>query len=59
MGHVGTSCHILTLTLQEVLILSPLRISYDLGWQALFIQDATPGRPRGGVAFPIEGGRWS
>lgn len=27
-------------------------------WQALYIQQAPPGEPRGGILQPVEGGRW-
>jgi 2-polyprenyl-6-methoxyphenol hydroxylase-like FAD-dependent oxidoreductase len=31
---------------------------FESDWKALYIQQAPPGDPRGGVLFPVEGGRW-
>ncbi len=31
---------------------------FDSNWKALYIQQAPPGDPRGGLVFPVEGGRW-
>jgi 2-polyprenyl-6-methoxyphenol hydroxylase-like FAD-dependent oxidoreductase len=31
---------------------------FDSDWKALYIQQAPPGDPRGGLVSPVEGGRW-
>jgi 2-polyprenyl-6-methoxyphenol hydroxylase-like FAD-dependent oxidoreductase len=31
---------------------------FEAGWKGLYIQQAPPGDPRGGLLFPVEGGRW-
>ncbi|MGH9940744.1 MAG: NAD(P)/FAD-dependent oxidoreductase [Pyrinomonadaceae bacterium] len=31
---------------------------FDPGWKSLYIQPAPPGRKRGCLIFPVEGGRW-
>lgn len=30
----------------------------EVGWKALYVQSSAPSDPRGGIMFPIEGGRW-
>jgi zeaxanthin glucosyltransferase len=32
--------------------------AFEAGWKALYIQQAPPGDPRGGLVSPVEGGRW-
>jgi 2-polyprenyl-6-methoxyphenol hydroxylase-like FAD-dependent oxidoreductase len=34
------------------------RAKFASDWKALYIQQAPPGDPRGGVVSPVEGGRW-
>jgi 2-polyprenyl-6-methoxyphenol hydroxylase-like FAD-dependent oxidoreductase len=34
------------------------RAESDSDWKALYIQQAPPGDPRGGLVSPVEGGRW-
>jgi 2-polyprenyl-6-methoxyphenol hydroxylase-like FAD-dependent oxidoreductase len=31
---------------------------FESDWKALYIQQAPPGDPRGGLVIPVEGGRW-
>jgi 2-polyprenyl-6-methoxyphenol hydroxylase-like FAD-dependent oxidoreductase len=31
---------------------------FESDWKALYIQQAPPGDPRGGIVSPVEGGRW-
>jgi 2-polyprenyl-6-methoxyphenol hydroxylase-like FAD-dependent oxidoreductase len=31
---------------------------FESNWKALYIQQAPPGDPRGGLILPVEGGRW-
>src|SRR5262249_61811090 len=31
---------------------------FEPDWKALYIQQAPPGDPRGGLIAPVEGGRW-
>jgi 2-polyprenyl-6-methoxyphenol hydroxylase-like FAD-dependent oxidoreductase len=31
---------------------------FEPGWKALYLQQAPPGDPRGGLVSPVEGGRW-
>ncbi len=33
-------------------------VSFNPGWKAAYIQQAPPASTRGGVIFPLEGGRW-
>ena len=33
-------------------------VRFDADWKALYIQQAPPSDPRGGLIFPVEGGRW-
>jgi 2-polyprenyl-6-methoxyphenol hydroxylase-like FAD-dependent oxidoreductase len=33
-------------------------VAFESDWKALYVQQAPPGDPRGGLISPVEGGRW-